>query len=95
LSPKNKISSRVQISSLGSRIREAALPTYARRDSLVDTQWVADHLKDPSVLVVEVDVDVCSYDEAHVPGAVGWDWSKQLCDTVRRDILSREASSAS
>jgi thiosulfate/3-mercaptopyruvate sulfurtransferase len=43
------------------------------------------------VRVVEVDVDVDSYDEGHVPGAVGWDWSKQLCDTVRRDILSQDA----
>ena len=38
---------------------------------------------------VDVDVDVHSYDEGQIPGAVGWNWSTQLCDTERRDILSK------
>ncbi len=62
---------------------------YASPNVLVDTGWVADHLSDPQVRIVEVDVDTFSYDEGHIPGAVGWNWSKQLCDTHQRDILSK------
>lgn len=65
--------------------------TYARPEVLVDTQWVAQHVGDPTVRLAEVDVDSYSYDEGHIPGAIGWDWSKQLCETVRRDILSKDA----
>src|SRR5258708_25896936 len=49
------------------------------------------HLEDPKVRTVEVDVDTLSYEEGHVPGAISWDWSKQLCDTHQRDILSKAA----
>ena len=63
---------------------------YAHPEALVSTQWVADHAKDPGVRVAEVDVDTKAYDEGHVPGAIAWAWNTQLCDTVRRDILSRE-----
>jgi thiosulfate/3-mercaptopyruvate sulfurtransferase len=57
---------------------------------LVSTQWVQDHADDPNVRIVEVDVDTNAYDEGHVAGTVGWSWNTQLCDTVRRDILSQE-----
>jgi thiosulfate/3-mercaptopyruvate sulfurtransferase len=67
---------------------------YAHPDTLVTTDWVADHLDDPQVALVEVNVDHELYDQGHVPGAVGWSWRSQLCDTVRRDILSREAFEA-
>jgi thiosulfate/3-mercaptopyruvate sulfurtransferase len=63
---------------------------YAHPEALVSTQWVADHSSDPNVRVVEVDVDTKAYDEGHVPGASAWAWNTQLCDTVRRDILSKE-----
>jgi len=63
---------------------------YAHPEALVGTQWVAEHGNDPKVRVAEVDVDTKAYNEAHVPGAVAWAWNTQLCDTVRRDILSRE-----
>jgi thiosulfate/3-mercaptopyruvate sulfurtransferase len=63
---------------------------YAYPDVLVSTQWVAGHTNDPSVRVVEVDVNNAAYDEGHVPGAIAWAWQKQLCDQVRRDILSEE-----
>jgi thiosulfate/3-mercaptopyruvate sulfurtransferase len=43
----------------------------------------------PNVRIVEVDVDTKAYDEGHVPGAIAWAWNSQLCDTVRRDILSK------
>jgi thiosulfate/3-mercaptopyruvate sulfurtransferase len=62
---------------------------YAHIDSLVSTDWVAEHLADANVRVVEVDVDTNAYNEGHVPGAYGWAWNTQLCDTVRRDILTK------
>ena len=60
---------------------------YAHPEVLVSTDWVAEHAGDASVRVVEVDVDTAAYDEGHIPGAVGWAWNTQLCDTVRRDII--------
>ncbi len=67
------------------------MATYAHPETLVSTDWVAAHATDPNVRVVEVDVDTKAYDEGHVPGAIAWSWHSQLCDTVRRDILSKEA----
>ena len=64
---------------------------YAHPEVLVSTDWVAAHAADPGVRIVEVDVNTASYNEGHVPGAVGWAWDSQLCDTVRRDIVSKEA----
>ena len=61
-----------------------------RDDVLVSTQWVADHLDDPNVKLIEVDVDTTQYDEGHAPGAIGFNWTSQLQDQVRRDIASRE-----
>ena len=58
--------------------------------TLVTTAWVEEHLNDPKVRVVEVDVDTKAYAEGHLPGASGWDWGKQLCDTLRRDIIPQE-----
>jgi thiosulfate/3-mercaptopyruvate sulfurtransferase len=63
---------------------------YAHPESLVSTDWVSSHVKDANVRVVEVDVDTKAYDEGHVPGALAWAWNTQLCDTLRRDILSKE-----
>jgi thiosulfate/3-mercaptopyruvate sulfurtransferase len=62
---------------------------YAHPEALVSTDWVAQHAADPNVRVVEVDVDTNSYKEGHVPGAIAWAWNTQLCDTTRRDILSK------
>ncbi len=64
---------------------------YVNPETLVTTGWVASHAKDPNVRVVEVDVDNAAYAEGHVPGAIAWNWNTQLCDTVRRDILSKES----
>jgi thiosulfate/3-mercaptopyruvate sulfurtransferase len=61
-----------------------------RDDVLVSTQWVADHLNDSNVKLIEVDVDTTQYDEGHAPGAVGFNWTSQLQDQVRRDIASKE-----
>jgi thiosulfate/3-mercaptopyruvate sulfurtransferase len=59
---------------------------YAK-DVLVDTQWVEDHLDDDSVRIVEVDENPALYAEAHIPGAIGFDWKKDLQDQVKRDFL--------
>jgi len=60
-------------------------------DVLVDTQWVEDHLVDDSVRIVEVDENPALYAEAHIPGAIGFDWQRDLQDQVRRDFLDPEA----
>ena len=49
-----------------------------------------EHLDDPGVRFVEVDVDTSAYDQSHIPGAVAWNWTSQLSDGVRRDIVSRD-----
>jgi thiosulfate/3-mercaptopyruvate sulfurtransferase len=54
---------------------------------LVNTEWVAQHATDAGVRVVEVDVDTAAYDQGHVPGALGWNWTTELCDTLVRDIV--------
>jgi thiosulfate/3-mercaptopyruvate sulfurtransferase len=59
---------------------------YAK-DVLVDTQWVQDHLDDDSIRIVEVDENPALYNEAHIPGAIGFDWQRDLQDQVKRDFL--------
>jgi thiosulfate/3-mercaptopyruvate sulfurtransferase len=56
-------------------------------DVLVSTDWVAERLDDDSVRIVEVDENPALYAEAHIPGAIGFDWKKDLQDQVRRDFL--------
>jgi len=62
---------------------------YAHPEVLVSTQWVADHLSDPKIRLVEVDVDTSAYDQGHIPGAVGWNWQTQLQDLVLRDLVDK------
>jgi thiosulfate/3-mercaptopyruvate sulfurtransferase len=62
----------------------------AREDVLVTTDWVAQHLSDPKVKLIEVDVDTTQYDEGHIEGAAGFNWTSQLQDQVRRDIATKE-----
>jgi thiosulfate/3-mercaptopyruvate sulfurtransferase len=63
-----------------------AMADYAK-DVLVDTQWVQDHLEDDSIRIVEVDENPGLYAESHIPGAIGFDWQKDLQDQVERDFL--------
>ena len=63
---------------------------YAKDTALVDSEWALQHLDDSNVRFVEVDVDTTAYEQSHIPGAVGWNWTSQLSDGVRRDISSRE-----
>jgi thiosulfate/3-mercaptopyruvate sulfurtransferase len=64
---------------------------YAHPEYLVDTEWVAAHLNDPSVRIAESDEDYLLYETGHIPGAVKVDWFTILQDPVRRDFLSKEA----
>jgi thiosulfate/3-mercaptopyruvate sulfurtransferase len=64
---------------------------YATPDVLVSTEWVDQHKNDPNIRIVEVDVDTNAYNEGHVPGALGWNWQTQLCDTLQRDVISKTA----
>jgi thiosulfate/3-mercaptopyruvate sulfurtransferase len=58
-------------------------------DVLVSTEWVADNRD--KVKLVEVDVDTTAYDEGHIEGAIGFNWTSQLQDQMRRDIITKEA----
>ncbi len=62
------------------------MATYAHPEVLVETQWVADNVKDSKIRLVEVDVDTAAYGEGHIPGAVGWNWKSDLEETLERDI---------
>ncbi len=66
------------------------MSSYAHPEVLVSTQWVADHLNDPNIRIVESDEDVLLYDAGHIPGAVKIDWVQDLNDPVRRDYLQRQ-----
>jgi thiosulfate/3-mercaptopyruvate sulfurtransferase len=62
---------------------------YAHPEVLVSTDWVAEHLDDPNVRIVESDEDVLLYDMGHIPGAINLDWHTDLQDQVKRDFLDR------
>ncbi len=68
--------------------------TYAHPEALVDTQWVADHLNDPKVRLVEADEDVLLYETGHIPGAVKLDWHVDVQDPLRRDFVDKAAFEA-
>jgi thiosulfate/3-mercaptopyruvate sulfurtransferase len=64
---------------------------YAHPEALVSTEWVAAHLGDPSVRLVESNEDLLLYETGHIPGAVKIDWTNDLNDPVVRDYVSRDA----
>ncbi len=63
---------------------------YAHPEVLVAADWVEAHLQDPQVRLIEVDVDTTAYEQGHIPGAVGFDWKKELQDQIVRSPLSKE-----
>src|SRR5688572_17633135 len=63
---------------------------YAKEGVLVSPEWAQEHLNDLNVRFVEVDVDTAAYEQSHIPGAVGWSWTSQLSDGIRRNVASRE-----
>ncbi len=67
---------------------------YARPEVLVSTEWVAEHLDDPNVRIVESNEDPLLYPSGHIPGAVEVDWTRDLNHPVERDYLGREGFEA-
>ncbi len=67
---------------------------YAIPDVLVSTQWVADHLNDPSVRIIESNEDDLLYPSGHITGAVEVDWTSDLNDQVVRDYIGKEGFEA-
>ena len=67
---------------------------YAHPDALVSTDWLADHLHDPGLRIVESNEDVLLYDTGHIPGAVHIDWRADLNDPLVRDYLGPDAFAA-
>ena len=63
---------------------------YAK-DVLVEADWLQEHLHDESIRIVEVDENPALYADAHIPGAIGFDWKEDLQDPVRRDFLGPRA----
>src|SRR5438445_13588554 len=64
---------------------------YAHPEVLVDADWVQAHLTDPRVRLIEVDVDTTAYDQGHIPGAVGFNWQKELQDQfIRAPLLQAQ-----
>ena len=61
---------------------------YAHPDALVSTEWVAEHLQDPQVRLVESNEDPLVYPSGHIPGAVQIDWTSDLNDPLRRDYIA-------
>jgi thiosulfate/3-mercaptopyruvate sulfurtransferase len=67
---------------------------YAQPDVLVETAWVAGHLSDSALRIVEVDVDTAAYEQGHLPGAIGFNWQTDIQDPLRRDFASKAAFEA-
>jgi len=70
------------------------LSVYAHPERLVTTAWLAEHLNDPGLVVVESDEDVLLYGTGHIPGAVKVDWHLELNDQTTRDYLDAEGFAA-
>ncbi len=68
----------------------AKFSAYANPDALVDTEWLAAHLNDPGIRIVESNEDLLLYDTGHIPGAVHIDWRRDLNDQVVRDYVDPE-----
>ena len=73
---------------------EIAARGYAHPEVLVSTDWVAAHLSDPGVRIIESNEDTLLYSSGHVPGAVHVDWTADLNDPVRRDYITRKGFEA-
>lgn len=69
------------------------MSNYAHPEKLVSTDWLAEHLDDPTVRIVESNEDMLLYDTGHIPGAVKIDWTSDLNDQLARDYINRTAFS--
>ncbi len=66
-----------------------AFEQYAHPEVLVSTQWVAGHLDDPNVRILESDEDLLLYEIGHIPGALKLDWETQMQQPVVRDFVDK------
>ncbi len=62
---------------------------YAKPDTLIETDWLEEHLNDPGIRVIEVDEDTQAYEKGHIPGSVSWDWKTDLHTQVGREFVSQ------
>jgi thiosulfate/3-mercaptopyruvate sulfurtransferase len=70
------------------------MAAYAHPDALVETDWLAEHVGDPNIRIIEVDEDTTAFEGGHIPGAVGWNWSTDLHHPTNRDYVDQEGLSA-
>jgi thiosulfate/3-mercaptopyruvate sulfurtransferase len=63
--------------------------SFYNPDILVSTEWVAEHLNDPQIRLVESNEDILLYPSGHIPNAVQVDWTSDLNHQVVRDYLGR------
>ncbi|MDD2675949.1 MAG: sulfurtransferase [Methylacidiphilaceae bacterium] len=70
------------------------MKTYSHPEALVETAWLADHLQDPGIRIVESNEDVLLYDTGHIPGAVHIDWRADLNDPWIRDYIAPDQFAA-
>ena len=66
---------------------------FARPEALVDAAWIVEHLDDPNVRVIDVDEDTSAYEMGHIRNAVGWNWTTDLHDPLRRDYVDQDGLS--
>jgi thiosulfate/3-mercaptopyruvate sulfurtransferase len=64
---------------------------YAHPDVLVSTEWVAEHMNDPNIRIVESDEDVLLYNIGHIPGSIKLDWHTDLNDPMVRDYIDQDS----
>ena len=66
---------------------------YANPSALVETEWLEEHLEDPSIRIIEVDEDTTAYEKGHIRNAVGWNWFDDLHAKPRRDYVGQDGLS--
>jgi thiosulfate/3-mercaptopyruvate sulfurtransferase len=66
---------------------------YAHPEVLVDTDWLAQHLDDPGIRIIEVDEETTAYEKGHIRNAVGWNWFEDLHAKPRRDYIDQDGLS--
>jgi thiosulfate/3-mercaptopyruvate sulfurtransferase len=67
---------------------------YSNPDTLVDTDWLEEHIDDPNVRIVEVDEDTTAYEKGHIRSALAWNWSGDLHHALNRDFIDARGLSA-
>ena len=87
IAPSGAAIANLPLTSAGVRRGIMASNNYAHPEALVDTDWLAQHLKDDGIRIVESNEDILLYDTGHIPGAVHIDWRADLQDPVIRDYI--------